>query len=899
MSEAADTAVDAVKKRNAAHGLPAVIVRDDLFERCFSEPSLRLIVLQASAGHGKTTTLMQFKEQAERAGVRTAWLTFDSADNDTRRFSLHLQAAVDQVAAAHVVELDESGDDVLIPRRRSDWLIDRLLQSRQAIALFFDEFQCLSNPELLAFCQELFERLPEHVRIYIGSRAEPAMSLSRMIVSGRALILRTEDLRFSRAEVSRFFDALMGVDLSGEEIDAIYRLTEGWPVAIQLYGLSLASADVRRSLALPLPQSQELTRYLSSRVLALQPPGVREFLLKTAILKRLSGPVCQAVTGRPDSSQILVGLERSGLFLRRLGSDGNWFKYHGLFSDFLIAELRQIAPEDEFAAHRSAAQWSLKNGYYEDAVHHFVECADFAAAADALAVWGKDLAASGALITLEFWAAKIPFDEIAARPDLAIALAYAFVFLRRTSKLAPLLELFEKIDAGEVDNTTSPAIVLSMMAVASDQTAKAFELIDSVPVDSLSPHGFSAFELGAASNLLAYREITLGRFSEVDRHITMARHCNEVGKAAFSHGYTVGVAGVGAMLQGRLDDAIRLFQRGLTTHYAELGESFSLAALASAYVWGLYEAGDCDSAVSLFTQHRAIISESALPDFCAVAYLSAARAFSTRGERASADELLAAADDICRRNRWPRLSALFGWERVRIALAAGDVVGANAIADSLGTTHLSEHGLPFADEMESETLGRLRLEVHAGPIEAARARLEAEKERSLSRPFRSMKLQLLDIVLLDRKGDRRGAQRLLQALLRAAEIGGFVSFFAEEGRAIALLLEDMYGGSLQQHQHSSDLPLDPAFVAAVLKSCKVGVAAACSGAVQALIEPLSEREVDVLGLLGSGVKNKGMAKHLFVSENTIKFHLKNIFVKLGANSRSEAIITARRLGIIE
>ena len=274
-----------VQKLDAPRNLPDAIARDALFARGLDDPSVQLVLLQAPAGHGKTTTLLQFKERAERDGARTAWLTFDNADNDTRRFSVHLQAVIDRVAPVDAREADTAQHDALIPRRASDWLIDRLMQSREPIALFFDEFQQLQQPDLLGFCQEWFERLPMHVRVYIGTRAEPAIHLSRMIVSRRAVVLRTEDLRFTRDEVSRYFDAQLGTEVTRDEVDSIFRLTEGWPVAVQLYGLSLSSADVRRTLHLPPPQTQELARYLSSRVLMLQEPdgdGWQELMLMNA-----------------------------------------------------------------------------------------------------------------------------------------------------------------------------------------------------------------------------------------------------------------------------------------------------------------------------------------------------------------------------------------------------------------------------------------------------------------------------------------------------------------------------------------------------------------------------------------------------------------------------------------
>lgn len=879
------------------------IPRIELFERCFSEVIVRLVVLQAPAGHGKTTALLQLKEQSERSGARTAWLTFDAADNDSRRFSVHLQAAINQVAPAQQDDdADEQRSNLLVPWRRSDWLIDRLLLSGEAIALFFDDFQFVTNPDLLAFCKEFFERLPENVRIYIGTRAEPGIRLSRMIVSNRAVILRTEELRFSRSEVARYFDGLDKISVSSQEVDSIFRLTEGWPVAIQLYGLGLASSEVRRSLYLPPTQSDELANYLSSSVLSLQEPGVRDFLLKTSILTRLSGPLCQAVTGRADAEQILLELERSGLFLRRLGSDTEWFKYHTLFSEFLAKQLRRLPATIEQDVHRAAAEWHRAHANSEEAVHHYLECADHAAAADVLAVWGKELVASGSLVTLEHWADRLPFEEIAARLDLSIAVAWALAFLRRTDKLRPFLQLFEGLEtAGSVESTTDPNIVLSMVAVAADQTIQAFERIDRISIPTSNTAGFDAFELGAASNSLAYREVALGRFDQVPHYIAYAERCNEVSQAAFSHGYTVGVSGVSALLQGRLYDAVTLFRRGMAQHYSELGESFSLAALVSCYIWSLYEAGNYEAALSFFSQHRLIISGSALPDFCAVAYLSAIRASAIRGEQETTSELLQEAEDICRENGWARLRNLLAWERVRMLVARGEVSAASRAAGLIGAGTLPKNWLPFSEEMEGEGLGRLRLLAHTGSEKLARNALREEEARAKDRPFRRLRLQVIEAILLDRKGDKLQAQRHLRATLRTAEIGGYVSVFANEGRVVARMLGEMYGTLLVDLQLSpSEERIDPNFIESVLRACNVGVES-----VDELsfgdnpASQLSTREINILSLLGAGVSNKGMAKHLFLSENTIKYHLKNIFMKLNVASRSEALTAARRWGIIK
>ena len=310
--------------------------RDAILARIFRDPSIRVVLLQGPAGHGKSTLLRQIGQACEEQGARIGWLTLDAADNDARRFFLHVQALLEGVAGATPGDNDVDADeDSVSPRgHRSDWVIDRLLKAAQPLALFIDEFQTLENPGLLAFFREVCDRLPENVRLFIGSRSAPEIGLSRLLVNNRALLLRADDLRFSRGEVERFFArSAQQASVSDDEVAAIFRRTEGWPAALQLFRLSLASPEVRRSLdRITDYRPRELAEYLTDNVLALQPQEIQDFLRRTALLNRLDAALCNRVTGRCDAQQILLHLERSGIFLRSLDTDLRWFKYHGLFS---------------------------------------------------------------------------------------------------------------------------------------------------------------------------------------------------------------------------------------------------------------------------------------------------------------------------------------------------------------------------------------------------------------------------------------------------------------------------------------------------------------------------------------------------------------------------------------
>src|SRR5512141_1695363 len=343
------------------------IARGAILDRIVHSAGARVIMLQGPAGHGKSTTLQQIKSLHETYGWKTAWLTFDDADNDPRRLAIHMQALVDLLCEGRSDgSRNETDHTATRRRRRADWFLDRLSRLGRPAAVFLDEFQLLRNRAVLSLFRDLFDRVPENVRIFVGSRSLPEVGLAKLLVNNVALVINADDLRFSPGEVNEFFSRSADLRVSGEEIGTIYRRTEGWPAALQLYRLTLGSAEVRNSLGdLGQHSPRQLAEYLADNVLALQAPRTRAFLLRTSLLTRLTAPLCDLVTGRTDSQEVLLELERSGLFVRSLDSEGRWFKYHGLFSTIVSESFCRRSEAQAREVHQRAAAWHLEQKQYE------------------------------------------------------------------------------------------------------------------------------------------------------------------------------------------------------------------------------------------------------------------------------------------------------------------------------------------------------------------------------------------------------------------------------------------------------------------------------------------------------------------------------------------------------
>lgn len=877
---------------------PGAVAREALLQRVFRDPGYGVVVVQAPAGHGKSTLLQQAKTESEKRGALTAWLTLDEADNDLSRLTVHLQALIQGLGDG---DSPSQGEQSIARRRLSDWIATRLVQFDGAVHLFLDEFQALGNRAALTVFRDLLDRIPENVTLFIGSRAVPEIGLSRLVVNNQALLLRAEDLRFSPGEAEQFFSLARELSVNREELDAIYKRTEGWPAALQLFRLSLVSPSVRRSLGdLTAYRPRELAEYLTDNVLGLQPPRIQEFLRRTSVLTRLSAPLCDHVTGWQDSQSILLFLERSGLFLRSLDSDLRWFKYHTLFSSFLSEQARGESPELLATVHRSAAQWFHDHDMHEEAIHHAIAARDYRFATDTMNRWCDRLIADAQLATVERWSDALPLDEIARRPDLAIKIAWALVFLRRHHKLRPILASLQRTAGPDT------RVLRTMLALVLDDIPQAFSLVEQIDIADPQPSAFRAFELGAAANASSYRALCAGDFDTAREHLTLARGYNTQGEAAFSGGYTVAVVGMSLMMQGRLPEALSRFQTGLTEQHLDLDKSVASASMVACYVQALYESNALDTAESMFTQFHDLIMDAVLLDFLASGYVAMARTQDAAGRPARAEDVLGELDEIAHTAGWPRLTRIAAWERVRRAVIRGDVDRAQALASRI--PRQPEFNLPagwmlFSEATEGDAIGYIRLALHSGRLDEAASLLAPELAlaQQQNRTYRLIKLLILDALLQHRRHAANPARRSLHRALQLAASGHYLRVFLDEGDALLPLLHEEGATLASENPASADTQQLRDFLTRILDAAgqhtDLGARAPGDTGFQPL-EPLTDREKQILVYLANGVSNKEMARRIFVSENTVKFHLKNIYSKLAVGSRLQAINAARQMGLL-
>ncbi|MDP9139496.1 MAG: LuxR C-terminal-related transcriptional regulator [Pseudomonadota bacterium] len=888
----------------APTAFPGTVRRDELLARLFRDPAYGVIVVQAPAGHGKSTLLQQAKAASEVGGALTGWMSFDESDNDMRRFTAHVSALIRSLGG----DTPDRSPAQSIRRRLSDWVASTLVQLNRPIWLFFDEFQALRSPEVLGMFRDLLERIPENVTLMIGTREMPEIGLARLVVNNHALVLRADELRFSPEEAEAFFKQAKELSISRNELDTIYRQTEGWPAAMQLFRLSLASPAVRKSLGdLRVSRPRELAEYLADNVLTLQTPRIQEFLRRTSVLTRLSAALCDHVTGWQDSQSILLFLERSGLFLRCLDSDLCWFRYHTLFSSFLAEQLRVESEDDVTDVHSRAAEWFEHHGMFEDAVHHSIAANNHAQAADTMSHWADRLILDAELSTVERWSDALPLDEIEKRPELAVKICWALVFLRRMHKLKPILDAL----AAQTEEHLDTDVILTMRALMDDDIPQSFERAQKISFVDQKPEGFRAFELGAAANVSAFHAVCSGDYDTARSHLALARSFSLHGNAAFSGGYTVGVVGMNLTTQGKIDQALEQYRSGLAEQHIDLEKSFASASLVACYVQALYESNALEHAEAMFRQFHDVIVNGVLLDFLAQGYIAMIRTQDALGNPPRAEDLLAEADEIAYTANWPRLTRLIAWERVRRLLMTGDTSRAQVVASRIPKApppNLPEGTSLYSEIIEGESIGRLRLAIHSGQYDMATAQLSDELTlaQRKGRIYRLIRLLVLDAILQRRRNNDNQAHRSMRRALQLAAPAGVFRLFLDEGKDIIPLLRDAYASFGKDSADTSGSTLDESsellrgFIARLLEAAgeQAIVATRSSDSVFQPLEALTDREREILVYLGNGVSNKEMARRLFVSENTIKFHLKNVYSKLGVSSRLQAINAARQMGIL-
>jgi LuxR family maltose regulon positive regulatory protein len=869
--------------------------RTSICNQVFLAFGSKVVLIRAPAGFGKTTVMAQLWDRYRKEGTAVAWLNLDEADNDLPRFLSYLMVALNQQLKPDTT-LDEV-DTGLDPGYVTTLLANHLGQRDAPFVLFVDEIDVIRDPAVLAFIKQMTLRLPNNARLVLGSRTFPEIGLGKLRAHGELFEVVPEHLRFSADEAGIFLTERRGLSLRPEQVQKLLRSTEGWATALWLASVALErrtnTDDLMSGFA---GSATAVAEYLAEDVMAGQPPEVREFLLKTSVLSQFDAPLCDAVCGRSDAAELLHRLERDSLFVSVIDEQQRLYRYHSLFRDFLRAQLAKHSPGMVPTLHRAAADWFLRAGRPIPAIDHALETHDLAFIMPLLEKHAEGLLNQGRLRLLTRWLEKFS-EPVKASPRLRLLHVWA-VNLTRGPQEA--LALVEQIDPAELGTGAALAQYHAMqptLLAMRDRIDESFALgLDRI--QTVKPeHGFPYAIL---SQTLAVDSMILGQYAEARRYVDQSRAALEGRASALQIGLAGAINGAIDLMQGRLKHALaelRLAAGQSGNDMFQIGNRNVLSGvlLAEAY----YEAGDLKRAEELLALFLPLAQILGLPDQLIVAHSLMFRIFEQQNDPDRMLDALTQLELLGHRLGLPRIIASARVEKSAGLLTRGDVAAAREqlqrADEAMNWEEVSRRSY-IANDKLTLSIGRLRCMVRGQEASAALPLIKKDLAVALAdqRNRRALKLRILLAEALEADGQHKLAMRTLFKATESSAPEGFVSIFLEEGERV----QEMLRGVLHHRQSETGYVDGDPLNAYLTKMTGAHAPNPPAAALPASDETLTRKEMQILELLGHGFSNDAMAEKLFVSESTVRTHLRSINTKLQATNRMHALAIARQMHLV-
>jgi LuxR family maltose regulon positive regulatory protein len=888
---------------------PELIKRPRLLQRINEGLHRKLTLISAPAGFGKTTLVSEWMDflRVEDPGKsnRIAWLSLDENDNEPTRFLTYFIHGLKQIDT-NEASLGESALAMLHSPQLPSMeviltsLINELVNVTDEIVFILDDYHIIETSaidEALAF---FLEHLPSNLHLVITSRVDPSLPLPRLRARGQVMELRSANLRFTLDEAAEFFQQISGLKLSPSEVAALESRTEGWIAGLQLAALSMQGReDISEFISSFTGDHRYIVDYLVEEVLQRQTEEIRNFLLQTSILSRLNDSLCDVITERNDSTSLLAELGRANLFIVPLDNNRKWYRYHHLFRDVLRAHLVQEYPEQVPVLHQRASEWYEQNGSMSDAIRHSLTARDYEKAADLVEqVWAEMDRNRQSAQWLE-WAKALPDEIIRFRPVLSVG--YAWALLDRgeleagEARLRDVEKIMEK-DASEIVVVDEEEFRFLPATIA---TAHAYHALAVGNISGTMTHTRQALDFlpedeylrrGTPAALLSLASWTDGDLETADQALVNAMTSyKKAGNILYAITGTYPIVDI-RVTMGRLRQAFDVCQQAL--QLAEGQADFVRWGVVDVYsaMGDLHrEMNDFESAEEYLSKARALGEKSQVPRWRYRWCLAQARLKESQGDLDAAFNMLEEAEANYRRGPMPdvrptttlktriltkqnRLNEALGWAK-GLDLSPNDILCFLREFDHITFTRvlIAQYKNEQKDEIFQDAIHLLK-------------RLLKEAEDG-SRMGSVIEIRILQALAYEAQGDIPSAVESLGYALSLAETEGYIRIFADEGASMVRLLSEVKAQGIM-----------PKYVGKLLDA--FGETERNTATNQSLIEPLSEREREILSLIANGLKNKEIAEQMVISLNTVLYHTKNIYNKLGVNKRTQAILKAQELNLL-
>jgi LuxR family maltose regulon positive regulatory protein len=879
----------------------------------------KLTLISAPAGFGKTTLVCEWVASLRLDTVkesqitnRIAWLSLDEDDNDPTRFLAYFISALKQVQGIETTLGDAALNMLRSPQPPPTKvvltsLINEVSDVQERIVFVLDDYHSIeyasSIDDAISF---LLEHLPLQLHLVIATREDPNLQISRLRGRDQLTEVRAADLRFTSAEAAEFLNQVMGLDLSANDISTLETRTEGWIAGLQLAALSMQGHKDATSFIKSFTGSHRLVLdYLIEEVLEQQPESVQAFLLETSILNRLTGSLCDALTGQENSQETLEMLDRANLFIIPLDEQRHWYRYYHLFADLLRQRLHHTQPGQLPTLHQRASEWYEQNGFFDEAIEHTLRGDDFKKAAQLIEEQVDAISEHPKILR---WLDELPVEVISSKPQLCIFRARHLFSNGQLEKAEQALQVAEHaLDTKFIGQTGSKSIeqdqqsnaarnvIIGMTAVIRaflaiykghiqetiDQSRKA---LDHLPEQNVTWRSAAALPFGDAIMFKGDIEASYDTRMET---LEMSKKSGHPFLILVSNGRLAWTL----RHQGKLKQVIELCEQQL-----QYANQFGLSNMSvSGWImtlWGeaLAEINEMAGAIQKANNGVELIG-SGSGDLAVFGWgnLNLVRILFSNGDMVGAKEVIQRLENIIQDTHRLILNQIFAW-KARIWLEENELEAASKWVEEFYLK--ANEKLNLLSEIECIVLTRTLID--QGSLDEATKLLQqllnaAEVGKHTSR---IIKILILQAMVFQAGDDTTQALVTLERALTLAKQEDFVRIFVDEGPPMARLLHDALSRGISPdyvRQLLGAFPLDESEQATSTKS-KVDQSE--------LIEPLSEREIEVLQLVAEGLTSREIAARLYLSPNTVKVHTRNINSKLGVNSRVKAVVKARTLGIL-
>jgi LuxR family maltose regulon positive regulatory protein len=886
---------------------PKLVPRPHLIRRLEEGLQLghRVTVISAPAGFGKTTLLSDWLSQTDRP---VAWLSLDEGDNDPTRFLAYLIVALQRIDP----DIGQTAQAMLqAPRAASQLqsllttLINDIVVTSQPFILALDDYHVIEATEIHKAVSFLLDHMPpfeQGMHLVIATRADPPLPLARLRGRGQMTELHAADLRFTPSEAEAYFNETMALALSAEHVAALERRTEGWVVGLQLAAIALQGTlllpghENVASFVQAFSGSQRyVLDYLTEEVLNRQTQEIQAFLLQTAILDRLTGPLCDAVRFRAaktpnrseerEGQQVLEALEAANLFIVSLDEDRRWYRYHHLFSDILRQRLEREMGDLVPELHRRASEWYEREGLITEAIGHVLTCGDFERAAYLIQEAGWAIFTRGEMTTILGWIAALPHHFVRANPQLGVLHAWT---MAKSGDLDGAERSLQELNGvsfhGEV--TAVRAYVAGVRGDLSQAVELSQRALALLPAEDLVVRAIVTQNLGVAYHWSGDPVAAIQTLTEA---VALSRAAGQ----SFQTLTAMAILGRAYEMQAALHQAMEIYQEALELAFGADKRPAPFACMAYVGMAGvLYEWNDLAAARQSALDGVRLSEMGGFIAYQVFGRALLARICEAQGDRGSALEYIEQAERLGQGSDYALVTALATELRVRLWLAQDNLMAAARWAQKHPVQPADE--LDAAIEIEQTAVARtLIAQDRPGEALSVLASL-LEASQAAGRTADVIRVRSLQALAFQAQGNEGRALSALEHALSLAEPEGYVRTFVDEGAPMARLLRRAIAMRFGGTETHGIAPGYPSRLLAAIRQIPL----ATTQAAQALVEPLTERELEVLRLIAGGLSNREIALQLVVAVSTVKSHINHLYGKLEVRNRTQAVARAQKLGLL-